>query len=233
MVFEELEKESACFSCRYNLRSAILRLGPAGFKFEKYVAAILRAYNYDAQVPDQELVGTCVMHEVDVIAEKHGRRSMIEAKFRNRYNENVKLKDIMATWARFLDLVDAASVGKTEHLDEVWVVTNAKFSDRAQAFGVCKGMHLIGWNFPEERSLAGMVDFNALYPITVINGLERSELQAFSDSGYLLCREVAKEDPEKLAGKTGMSEKRVQEIISICTDVVHGGDSKQHEHEIE
>lgn len=229
MVFEELEQRSTCYACRYNLRSAILKLGPAGFKFEKYVAAVLRAYSYDAYVPDEEFEGSCVRHEVDVIAEKDGRKMMIEAKFRNKYRDSVNLKDTMATWARFLDLVDGAAVGKAPHLDEVWIVTNARFSDSAKQFGICKGMHLIGWGFPEERSFEGMVDFRSLYPITVLSEITDQELEAAAKNRMLLCREVADHEPEELQGKLGVSAKRATELIEQCS-VVIDGDSAETEH---
>ena len=149
IVREELKKTSTCFACRYSLRDALHKFGPAGYKFEKYVASILRAHNYDAYVPDSEIQGSCVLHEVDGIAEKDGRRIFIEAKFRNNFHDFVDLKDTMATWSRFLDLVDGAAVGNCPHFDECWIVTNARFSEHARQFGVCKGIHLIGWNFPE------------------------------------------------------------------------------------
>jgi hypothetical protein len=234
VVLNELKKESTCFACRYNLREAILKLGPAGFKFEKYVSSILNAYNYDARVPEDEFEGSCTRHEIDVIAKKSGRTIFIEAKFRNNYKDSVNLKDTMATWARFLDLVDGAAIGKCPHFDEVWIVTNARFSDRAKQFGVCKGMHMIGWGFPAERSFAGMVDFNSLYPITVLDGLKQSELDAFSDQGILLCREVANKDAQEIAGKIGIETARAQKVIEMCVDVVSGDESViEHKHKNE
>ncbi|MDP2631232.1 MAG: ATP cone domain-containing protein [Candidatus Uhrbacteria bacterium] len=231
VVREELKKQSSCFACRYNLRAGILKLGPAGFKFEKYVASILKAYQYNAYVPEDDLEGSCVMHEVDVIAEKNGRRFFIEAKFRNRFQDNVDLKDTMATWSRFLDLVDGAAVGKCPHFDEVWIVTNAQFSDHALKFGVCKGIHMIGWNEPDERPLAGMVDNMTLYPITVLDGMKQSELEAFSEHDIMLCREVVDFDPEELAGKIGFSEERASDVIAQCAEVIsehHAENEPEH-----
>lgn len=229
IVLESLRKESNCFACRYNLRAAILRFGPAGFNFEQYVASILRAYNYDAHVPEGEFEGACVRHELDVIAQKDGRSMMIEAKFRNHYKDDVNLKDTMATWARFLDLVDAAAVGRAPHFDEVWIITNAKFSDRAQQFGVCKGMHMIGWDTPEERSFAGMVDFRMLYPITVLDSVSDKELNEFAKHEILLCREVTEHEPEELQEKIGVSLERAKTLISECAEIIEG-EEKAHTH---
>src|SRR5688572_22750722 len=45
IVRKELHKENRCIAHRYNLRAGLLKLGPAGFKFEKYVASVLQAYS--------------------------------------------------------------------------------------------------------------------------------------------------------------------------------------------
>lgn len=220
MVHKVLKKKNTCVACRYNLRDALFKLGPAGFKFEHYVASILNAYGYHAEVPENELPGVCVDHEVDVIAEKDKRRIMIEAKFRNDPTHYVNLKDTMATWSRFLDLVDAARVKKGADFDEVWIVTNARFSDRSRAFGVCKGMRLIGWNYPKEHSLEQMVDHNLLYPLTVIDGLTQSELDRLSKKGWMLCKEVADRDGQYMTSQTGIPQERMEEIKAICKEVI-------------
>jgi len=230
IAHEELKKADTCFACRFNLRPAILKFGPAGFLFEKYVAAILKGHHYEAHVPEHELQGSCVRHEVDVIAEKDGRRVFIEAKFRNDYRDSVNLKDTMATWSRFLDLVDGAAVGKCEHLDEVWIVTNARFSDRAKQFGVCKGVNMIGWNFPPERSFASLVDHTMLYPVTVIDDLTQSEIDRLAEADLMLCKEVAEIEPEDLARRIDVSLERAQELVEISSkvsDSSHGHSNSQ------
>ncbi len=220
IVFDELKNRKACIACRYDLRNALLRLGPAGYKFEKYVASILNAYSYEAFVPEEEYEGSCVMHEVDVVAEKDHRRIFIEAKFRNRFNDSVNLKDTMATWARFLDLVDGSTVGKCPHFDEPWIVTNARFSDRARQFGICKGIHMIGWNVPKERTFAQMVDINAVYPVTVLDELTQVELDKLSHHGIMLCKEMSEMDSNELQEKLDISEHRVLELMQMCSDVI-------------
>ncbi len=220
LVHETLKGRSMCFACRYGLREALQKLGPAGFKFEKYVASILNAYNYVASVPESDLQGACVAHEVDVVAEKEGQRIFIEAKFRNNENGVVSLKDIMATWSRFIDLVDGASVGKVDHFDACWVVTNARFSDRARQFGECKGMRLRGWGYPKDNSFGQMIDHQALYPVTVLDGLMADELESMAKVGLMLCREVGEVEVEDLAQKIHVSHERAQELIELCDDVV-------------
>jgi len=219
IVRRELRREGRYLAQRYNLRNALLKLGPAGFKFEKYVASILNAYQYSAHVPDRDLVGMCVHHEIDVIAEKDGRRIMIEAKFRNQFGDRVKLKDVMATWSRYVDLCDGSKANKScPHFDEVWIVTNGAFSDRALQFGLCKGIDMVGWS-TRENSLARLVDHASLYPITVLDGLRQWELDRFSEIGLMLCREVATKNIGKLSGRTGIPRPRIERIVEQSRQV--------------
>lgn len=225
IVHEELKKESVCYSCRYSLRDAILKFGPAGYAFEKYAAAILRAYQYEAFNPREDIAGMCTRHEVDVIAEKDGRPIFIEAKFRNDPRDFVDLKDIMATWARFLDLVDGAAVhSDTPHFDMCWVVTNARFSDRALEFGTCKGMRLVGWGHPKEMSFQQMVDHVYLYPITVIDDLSQQELEQLIKVNLMLCKDVAEQDAHDLAERLDISAKRAETLIQMCQEIVEEGE---------
>lgn len=221
IVLRELRKEASHIAHRYHLRSGLLRLGPAGFKFEKYVASILSAYGYKAHLPKNDLEGLCVRHEVDVVATKDGKRIMIEAKFRNRFSDVVNLKDTLATYARFLDLREGAKAGLDAGFDEVWIVTNGRFSDRAEQFGACKDMQMIGWNHPT-RSLARMVDHASLYPITVLESLKSWELDALASQDLMLCRDIANADVGKLAGRTRMERRRVEKMVDTCKRIVSG-----------
>jgi hypothetical protein len=219
VVRRELRKVSRRVANRYNLRNALLKLGPAGFKFEKYVASILTAYQYQTELPTDELPGLCVRHEIDVIARKNGRTVMIEAKFRNRFGDTVNLKDTMATWSSFLDMVEGSKMGKCPKFDEIWIVTNGRFSERALQFGTCRGMHLVGWG-AEEHSLPRLVDHAALYPITVLDDLRQWELDGFSENNLMLCREIAGSDPAKLANKAKIDGDRAKKIVDACQDVI-------------
>ncbi|MDD5252001.1 MAG: ATP cone domain-containing protein [Patescibacteria group bacterium] len=221
IVRHELRRASRVIARRYNLRDSLLKLGPAGFKFEKYVASILTAYQYEAETPEDELSGLCVRHEIDVIARKNGRSVMIEAKFRNRLGDTVTLKDTMATWSAYLDLVDGAKSGKCPHFDELWIVTNGRFSERALQFGACRGIRMVGWG-GDEHSLPRLVDHATLYPITVVDDLRQWELDGFASKGLMLCREIADEDPRKLAKQVGLPSERAGKIISSCQAVVAG-----------
>jgi len=219
IVRKELHKSNKRIAHRYNLRGALLKLGPAGFKFEKYVASVLSAYQYQTELPEKELAGLCVDHEVDVIARKNGRLIMIEAKFRNRFGDSVKLKDTMATWSSFQDLVEGSKSGKCPKFNELWIVTNGRFSERALQFGVCRGIHMVGWG-GGEHSLARLVDHATLYPITVLEDLHQWEMDGFAANNLMLCREIADSEPRKLARRTRIDGDRAGRIINACREVI-------------
>lgn len=219
LVRKELSKEDRCIAHRYNLRRGLLRLGPAGFKFEQYVASILNAYDYKAEVPEKEIAGFCVDHEIDVIATKGKRATLIEAKFRNAFEDTVTLKDAMSTWARFIDINDNARIRKGRRYDDVWIVTNGRFSDSARQFCNCKDVRMVGWS-SGERSLASMVDHQALYPITVLDDLRQWETDAFAKKGYMLCREIAEKDVATITKQTGIASGRASKIIQDCKEIV-------------
>jgi len=218
LVREQLKRESTASMYRYTLHDALLKLGPAGFKFEKYVGSIMEAYGYQVEYPP-ELHGACVDHEVDILARKDGRTVMIEAKFRNDFQYFVRLKDTMATWSRFQDLNEGAAAGRCPHFDEVWIVTNGRISSRSEKFGSCKGIRMLGWNYPKGSSFASYVDHTALYPVTVLHELSSRELERLSDRGLMLCRQLAGMTPKRLSHSVKIPSGRASRIVEACKTV--------------
>jgi len=218
LVKAELSRDNICVACRYSLREGLERLGPSGFQFEAYVAALLAATGYQTKLPD-EYMGACVMHEVDVEAQRAGRRAAIEAKFRNDHRDHVRLKDILVAYARFLDLCDGAAQGKCPKFDEVWVVTNGQFSDRAMTYAGCKEMKLVGWNYPKGAGLERMIDRAALYPVTVIHGLSTPELDGLALASLMLCQDVARQEPEDLAERIEVSLVRAETLVRLASEI--------------
>ena len=212
LVINLLEKEAPAASRRYDLRNAILRLGPAGFDFEKYIAALLSAYGYQTELPPI-LEGLCVSHEVDVLAKKEGRTAMIEAKFRNELGIFITIKDTMATWARFLDLVDASKAGRVPHFDECWLITNSRFSNDSIKYGHCKNMVMLSWDHPRERPLPRWIDDVGLYPVTILEGINPQILKAFSAAGIMLLQDLVKISLKKLDESLGLPKNVIEKLL--------------------
>lgn len=185
LVKKLLERTAPGAARRYDLRAAIIKLGPAGFEFEKYIAALLAAHGYKTELPPI-LQGACITHEVDVLATKDNRTAMIEAKLRHEPGIFITIKDTTHTWTRFLDINDAAKIGRSPHFDECWIVTNTRFSHDSTRFGACKGMSLIGWDIPRERPLPAWIDEIGLYPVTILKNVNEKILTALGAANILL-----------------------------------------------
>ncbi len=217
-VQHALTRRAPAAACRYGLRDALLQLGPAGYYFEKYLASLLARTGYVTELPE-ELQGACVKHEVDVVARKDGRQYAIEAKFRNSIGDVVHLKDVLASYARYLDLLDGAALQLCPRFNAFWIMTNGKFSDRAAAYGAHKGMPLIGWNHPDHATgLAGMIDRSGLYPVTVL-GITKAELGAFANAGMMTCDDLTKHESVDIAHRAGISQSRAEELIELAAAV--------------
>ena len=61
------QKSTMVVAADYNLRSAVMQMGPSGFAFEKFVGEIFKLKGFSVKVGVMEK-GWCVSHEVDVSA---------------------------------------------------------------------------------------------------------------------------------------------------------------------
>ena len=106
-IMEFLETSPQPFSqSRYSLKQSIMDLGPTGYPFEDYIAKILQTQGYTTKTR-QILQGSCVTHEIDVIAEKNTvipTKIMIEAKFHNTVGMRTNVHVPLYTKSRFEDL---------------------------------------------------------------------------------------------------------------------------------
>jgi len=214
-----LRKTSPALAARYSLRDAIFRLGPAGFEFEKYMMLLFRTYGYKTELPEI-LEGKCITHEVDILARKDSKTIIMECKLRHSTNIYIGIKDTMSTWARFMDLKDGAKLGRCPKIDEVWLVTNSRFSYDSQKYGACKKMGMLSWNTPAERPLPQWIDQKKLYPVTVLHSVKNYHLKVFSNIDLLLLKDVVKYSQKELSRMTGFSPQQINPIINEAREVL-------------
>jgi len=190
-AFELLRKKSHHIAAKYSIRRAMMDLGPDGFPFEKFVAKIFRVWGYET-VTDQNLMGSCVEHEVDVVAWNENDMAMVEAKYHNEFTLKSDLKVALYVKARFDDLADKGFKygGKERKLTERYLFTNTKFTDKAIAYGNCSGLKLIGWNFPEKGNMHDIIGQNGLHPITCVTTLTRDQKRDLIGRDILTCVDV-------------------------------------------
>ncbi|MFZ2049186.1 MAG: ATP cone domain-containing protein [Minisyncoccia bacterium] len=160
-AFNILHRIESHVAKRYSIRRLVMSLGPSGFPFEKFVARLLEAKGYST-LTDQTILGSCVAHEVDVVAWNKEKLIMCEAKYHNELGTKSDLKVALYVKARFDDIKEAGTVfdygGKKRVLDEGWLITNTKFSSTAIHYGECKNLIMIGWNYPEVGNLQDMIE---------------------------------------------------------------------------
>ena len=167
---------------RFGLKKAILNLGPDGYRFEDFVARLFKAQGYDTKVR-QVIPGQCVTHEVDVVLQKDGKKSMVECKFHNSQGIKCGIQTVLYTYGRFLDL------SHVDQLDDVWLVTNTRFSSDVVHYAECMNVKLLGWKYPEVNGVETLVEKNRLYPVTVLD-LRRPDLRTLIDHDIILVSEM-------------------------------------------
>ncbi len=214
IVHRLLHRKKPSLASRYDLKGAIMRLGPEGFAFETYIGEILRDYEYKTKLR-QFIRGRCVEHEIDVIAEDpNGKRSIIECKYHNAKGIYSGLKVALYTHARFLDIIKGFKDGRCEHFDEVWLVTNTRFSPHAIQYAKCKGLKLLGWRYPPEDTLENRIESKGLYPITILHSIDRRSRNRFFDADLILAKDLIRHDFNDLLGKTHLKENKLREILT-------------------
>ncbi len=218
-AFALLKKKSKVAAAKYSLRKSIMELGPTGFPFEKYLAEILKHKGYHA-VTGQMVMGSCVPHEIDVVAWKDGALTMIEAKYHSEYDAKTDLKVILYVKARYDDLRDNMFEFGNQQMPfgEGWLVTNTKFTETAITYAECKGIKMVSWNYPTIGNLQDMIDETSLYPITCILSLSHNEKQRLIERGIVLCKNVY-ENIEALK-EIGVAETKIPEIIEEVAEII-------------
>ena len=174
-------------AARYSVKRAVFALGPSGFPFEQFIAEILRGHGWRAHT-GAALAGRCASHEVDVVAEKDGKRIGVEAKFHNDPAGKTDIKDALYVRARFDDLKNASD--PSSKVDEGWLVTNTRFTHNAIRYAQCANLTVIGWDHPRTRGLLQLIEEARVHPLTCLTTLSESEKRHLLDNKIVLCKSV-------------------------------------------
>lgn len=171
---------------KYSLKQAIMELGPTGYPFEEYVAKILQLEGYNTAVR-QIVQGTCVTHEIDVIAVKNTvlpTKLMVEVKFHNTVGIKTNIHVPMYTKSRYEDIKDK------HNFTHCLLVTNTKATIDATAYAGCVKMEIITWSYPEHRSLRLLVEKYQLFPVTALASLPHEQKQKLLQKDIVLCKDI-------------------------------------------
>lgn len=189
-AFARLEQQNRPIAARYNLKEAIMQLGPAGYPFEQFVARVLQAQGYQTTT-NQVVQGICVSHEIDVIAIKDGKSYLIECKFHNRMGLKSDVKVPLYIQARFEDITQAEQHNSSRLMfDQPWLWCNTQFTSDAIKYAQCVNMRITGWSYPEGQSLVELIDRYGLHPITALTSITRRKKNILIQEGLILCRDA-------------------------------------------
>ncbi len=187
-AFDMLKSEDMMpVAARYSVKRAVFALGPSGFPFEQFFAAVLRAHGWHTST-GVALNGRCAPHEVDVLAEKDHKRVSIEAKFHNDPGGKTDIKDALYVKARMEDLRNSPE--ESSRIDEGWLVTNTRFTRNAIRYAQCSSLVLIGWDYPRTRGLLQLIEEGRVHPLTALTTLSDGEKRRLLDQKIVLCKDI-------------------------------------------
>ena len=196
---------------RYDLKRAIMQLGPAGYSFEKYFAVVLRGNGYEAR--DGGLIkGKNITHEVDVIAIKDNKKFMIECKYHNQRGIHTRVKVPLYVYARFLDL--------RKYFDYPWIATNTKCTSDVINYARGVNMRITSWDFPDKLSLRYLIEKEKLYPISVLKSVGSKIKDRLFQSDIFLIKDLVENDMERLVHKADLSKSVLKEIVDEAKAVL-------------
>jgi len=228
IVLDNLEKINFRSANVYNLKEAIMRLGPPGFIFEEFMTRLLSSYNLKTERP-LFISGKCINHEIDIVARGGNGRDVvyiIECKYHNVAGIYCGAKEVLYTWARFEDLNEGYQASKRneaprnektkyQKFDIPWLITNTKFSEGAICYAQCKKMRLLGWKYPEEASLENLIEKKKFYPITILRHLDDETKNKLFKNKIIFCEDLLKYDLSSLARLGRIKKNKAKSLINL------------------
>lgn len=203
-IIEFLQEKHPFAKAKYDLKRAIMELGPTGYPFEDFVASLLANQGYTTSVR-QIVKGKCISHEIDVIAQKGNETIMVECKFHNAQGIKTNVHVALYTQARFED------VKQLNNFTKAMLVTNTKITTDALSYAQCMKVDVLSWSYPQEKGLKDLIEQFNLTPITSLNTLSNQEKQILIQNGVGLCQHVCKK-PEVLQ-TLGLAQDKIAKVL--------------------
>lgn len=210
-AFMMLRREGRATAARYSLRRALFEFGPSGHPFEDFVTELFKTEGWKV-LPRQLLQGQCVVHEVDVYAERNGEHLAAELKYHNNPGFKTDVKIALYVKARMDDIWASVQHGGDAKLDHGYLITNTKFTHQAIDYAKCAGITLIGWNYPHTGNLYDRIVASGLYPVTTLTTLRKAEKRLLLDRN-ISTTELVRQN-RQLLRDIGIAPERIGRIIA-------------------
>ena len=206
-AFSILRRNKTNSAMRYRLKKAIMELGPTGYPFEQFIGQMFKRQGYEIIV-GVVVEGSFVTHEMDVIATMDHSQQLVECKYHKDQGKHVSVQVPLYVRSRVNDII---SKRKEEEAYKGlsftgWVVTNTRFSEDSIQYGTRSGLRLLAWDYPKNRGLKEVVETLALYPVTILQHLNKKQKQDLLNRGVVTCIQL--EENLDLLNSFGLSEKK-------------------------
>lgn len=206
-LLKQLEKPVAA---RYSLKRAVLSLGPSGFPFEDFVGEIFKAKGFTVQT-GIVMQGSCVEHEVDLLAYNDRKFILGEAKFHNQLGIKSDLKVALYVESRLEDLQKYRAERGERSIDEFWLITNTKFTKSAISYANCRGLKVVSWAYPRYGNLQDLIEESKIHPLTCLTTLSNQEKAAIMERGVVLCKSI--EENRKVLTEAGIKGPKLEKVL--------------------
>jgi len=223
IAFQILNKNEKKSAMRYSMKRSILELGPTGFPFEKFIAEIFRKKGYQAETGIM-LPGSCVYHEVDLLAYDEEDLIIGEVKFHNALHLKSDTKTALYVKARWDDLKDKEIITENnEHRKPTRciLITNTKFTHNSEKYAKCVGLGMISWGYPKKGNLYDLIFETKLHPVTVVHSLSNYEKELLIKNDIITANQII-DKPFKLK-ELGFKNSEILKIVAeakIVCDLV-------------
>jgi len=191
-AFSLLRHQPDVSGLRYRLKQAILELGPSGYPFETLIGQLFEKQGFSTEV-GIVVDGTCVTHEMDVIATKNKEQHLVECKYSKHQGKQVSVQVPLYVRSRVNDIIKVRSeIAATKDFDfKGWVVTNTRFSEDSTQYGKCSGLNLLGWDYPYGNGLKNLIEKYKIYPITILHNLTKQHVTFLLEKEIVTCNQLA------------------------------------------
>ncbi len=206
-------------SALYALERGLSVLGPSGFVFEQYVAAMFQDMGYSVRT-NIYLEGEGVSHEIDVYARKGNVIFLSEAKYRNDFKTRTHIDQVMYADARLQDIRRRARQKSDTREYYMWVITNTRFTDNAILYAVHRDLQLLGWNQPPFINFMKIVYERKLYPVTILPSITKDILKKMSTMDLILVKNLASLSVSEYQEKFGLSQKISEKLFQEVQELL-------------
>lgn len=218
LAFKMLKKTRRKTAARYSMKRSILDMGPTGFPFEKFIAKIFEEKKYNTLVGVM-MNGSCIEHEVDVVAGDVDDLMLCEVKFHNDIKAKTDTRVALYVKARYDDLKEKEFdfFGRKMKPNKGIIITNTRFTLSAEKYAKCVDLSMISWDYPKKGNLYDLIEETKVEPITSLISLSKNDKKRIIEEGIIDCKDLLSK--KEVLSSLGISKKKTEKILKEAQEI--------------